>query len=405
MRRQVGKVGALGAALVLLAAACGSDSGSSSSDTTDASGGTAAGGDPVKLAFLWEVSGESAVAIDDLQNGAELALADLNAANGIDGREVVAERFSANPLDPEQTATAVLSAGDYEPAAMVGLLVSSQAAAAVSQVDRVGIPTVVVAQPDPTLVYGGEFSSDLMWSVQPYMPNVVTALVDHMVDEDGLTEIGLMGTNESFGQTGVESAKTAMAAKDLQPVAERLYAPDADDFSEAAVAMADAQAVLNWGYPNPLAAQIKQFAEGGLDIPTYDGPSAPIVAGFQMAPPEALAQLKATIPCDPGDPQSSALSDMVAAYQEKYGMAPSYSAVSAYDAVMVAAAAVSEAGSTDPDAVNEALGTVEVDGACGAYAADDGHVMFHASEIVEFAADGSSTVLASYDLPQTPEGG
>jgi len=401
MRRTGLKVAAGGVLLALVAAACGSDGGSASGGT---SGGTPSG-DPVKLAFLWEISGESAVAIDDLQNGAQLALDEINAAGGIDGRPVEAERFAASPLDPQNTANAVLAAADTDPAVMVGLLVSSQAAAAVSQVERAGIPTVVVAQPDPSLVFGGEFSTELMWTVQPYMPSAVTALVDHMVEKDGLKKIGLMGTNESFGQTGVNSARSALQAQGLQPVAERLYAPDADDFSEVAIAMKGAEAVVNWGYPNPLAAQIKQFAEGGLDIPTYDGPSAPIVAGFGMAPGSALEQLHATIPCDAGDPQTPALKDMAAAYSAKYGKTPSYSAVSAHDAVMVAAAAVREAGSTDPEAVNKALGTVEVAGACGDYKADEGHVMFHHATIVDFAADGSSKVVANYDLPQTPKGG
>jgi branched-chain amino acid transport system substrate-binding protein len=400
MRRQTVRNLGIGAVAALALAGCGSDGASGDTD-----GGDGATEDPVKLAFLWEKAGESDVGTDDFQNGAELALEQLNAEGGIDGREVVSERFAASIMDPQATATEILDAADYEPAVMVGLILSSQAAAAVPQIDRAGVPTVMVAQPDQDLVFGGEFSSELMWTVQPYLPAVVSNMVDFMVEEQGFEQIGLMGTSEGFGQAGVAAATAALEEQGLEPFAERMYAPDLDDFAEIAVAMTGADAVLNWGFPNPLAAQIKQFAQNQLGIPTYDGPSAPIVAANKMAPPEAIEELSASLPCDAGDPQTPELEEMVAAYTEKFGMAPTYSAVSAYDAVLVAAAAIEEAGSTDPDAINEALAEVEVTGACGDYRADAGHVMFHQSQVVDFAADGSSKVATTIELPDTPEGG
>lgn len=406
MRRGSLKVAAIGLAAMLAVSACGKDkdnSGSGSTGSTSASG--APSGDPVKLAFLWEKSGESQVGVDDFQNGAQLALDEINAAGGIDGRPVSAQRFAASPLDPQGTANAVLQAADTDPALIVGLIVSSQVGAAVSQIDRAGIPVVAIAQPGPDTVFGGTSSSELLWGVQPYMPDVVTAMVDYLVDDKDFTKVGLLGTNESFGQTGVTAAKDALKAKDLTPVAERLYAPDASDFSEIAVAMADAQVVVNWGYPNPLGAQIKQFAENGLNIPTYDGPSSAIVASAKLAPPAALETLSATIPCDAGDPQTQALKDMAAAYQAKYGQLPTYSAISAYDGVKVAAKAVEKAGNTEPDAINAALAEVEVTGACGDYKADEGHVMFHQSVLVDYAGDGSSKVTNTFTLPQVPKGG
>jgi len=399
MRRQTVRNMGIGVVAALALAGCASDG----AEDTDSGAGAAE--DPVKLAFLWEKAGESDVGTDDFQNGAELALEQLNAKGGIDGREVVAERFAASIMDPQATATEILDAADYEPAVMVGLILSSQAAAAVPQIDRAGVPTVMVAQPDQDLVFGGEFSSELMWTVQPYLPAVVSNMVDYMVEEQGLDSIGLMGTSEGFGQAGVAAASSALEAQGLEPFAERMYAPDLDDFSEIAVAMTGADAVLNWGFPNPLAAQIKQFAQNQLGIPTYDGPSAPIVAANEMAPPEAIEELSATLPCDAGDPQTPELEEMAAAYTKKFGAAPTYSAVSAYDAVLVAAAAIEKAGSTDPEAINAALGEVEITGACGDYRADDGHVMFHQSQIVDFAADGSSKVATTIELPDTPKGG
>lgn len=357
------------------------------------------------MSFLWEVGGESAMAVDDFQNAANLAIDEINAAGGIDGRTVETTRVAASPIDPQQTAGAIRQAADADPAVMVGLIVSSQAMAAAKQIDQEGKPIVVVAQPDPQLIYGAPGSTEWMWTAQPYLPNVLDALVQYLVKDKGYQKIGLMGTNESFGQTGVSSAKAAMQKLGLTPVAERLYAPDATDLSEQVLAMKGAETVINWGYPNPLALQLKQFLQNGLNIPTYDGPSAPIVATNKLAPPEALARLSAAMPCDPGDPADRPqLKSMVDAYKARYGAQPTYSAVSAYDAVKVAAKAIDEAGSTDPKAINDALGKVKVDGACGEYRADAAHVLLHRVGITDFKADGGSKVAKVIQLPDTPKG-
>jgi branched-chain amino acid transport system substrate-binding protein len=400
------RVAAVCAAAALVVVACGSDddSGSGSTDTTGAGGGGGSS-EPVRLAFLWEIQGESEVGLDDFQNGAELAMEQINADGGIDGRPVEADRFKASPFDPQSTTNAILSAADSDPAVMVGLLVASQAGAAAPTVERTGIPVVVVAQPDSNLVFGGQASSEWMWTVQPYLPAVVTSMVDYLVEDEDLDQIGLMGTAEAFGQAGVNAAKAALEAHGLQPVAERLYQPDATDFTEVGIAMANAQAVVNWGYPNPLAAQISQFSQAYPNIHTYDGPSAAIVAGAKLAPPDALETLSSTLPCDAGDPQTQNLTDMVEAYTEAYGTPPTYSAISAYDAVLVAAAAIEEAGSTEPDAVNEALAEVQLEGACGEYRADDAHVMFHQASLIDYAGDSSSKVVTTFELPDTPVGG
>lgn len=424
-RRAIRRSFAVLAALSMLVAACGDDdddTGSTATTATDDSAGggsdegstdsgegdepdSEASGEPIKIVLLWEVGGESDVGVDDFQNGAELAIEAVNAAGGIDGRPIEAVRIAANPLDPQNTNQALAAARDEDPTAMVGLIVNSQAAAAISQIDQAEVPLIMVAQADDTVIHGGPSGSDWLWAAQPYSPAVAAVTIDHLVEVEGYSKIGLLGTNDGFGQTLIDASVDALAGHDLEPFASRTYPANATDLTEQVLAMDGADVAVNWAYPNPLAVQLQQFAQNGIAIETYDGPSAPIVVQYGMAPPEALETMHATLPCNAGAPESSEMEDFVAAYTEAYGVGPSFSAVSAHDAVRFALAAIDAADSDDPAAVNDAIPGTELTGACGDYRADDAHVLFHSAVVVDYAGDGSSTNAASYELADTPAAG
>lgn len=384
------------AAAALALAACGGQDADDAGSGGNGNGGNASADEsgPITIAALWEVSGESDVAVDDFQRGAEIAVAALNEAGGIDGREVVLERFAASPLDPASTATAVQKALDAEPSAMVGPLVAGQIQATSAAIERGGVPVIPIGNADPTVIAGGDSASDHVWFVNSYIPALVDAGVDHLTEDLGLTEIGVMGTDEPFGQTGVEQAIASLDEAGLEPVGgEQLYAPDATDLTQQVLAVERAEAVVNWGFPNPIAVQLNQLVQNDIAIPTLTGPSAPVVVDNGLAEGEAIDDLLAVMTCNPGVDESDASTAFVEAYEAEHGATPSSNAALAHDAVLIAAAAISDAGSSDPAAVQEAMADVEVtDGACAeSYAADEAHVLNHQIQIVAYAADGSST--------------
>ncbi len=391
------KTWALLAAGALALAACGGQDADEPAGGSSNSGGGGGGAEetgPITLAALWEVSGESDVAVDDFQRGAEIAVAQLNEAGGIDGREVVLERFAASPLDPASTATELQKALDAEPSAIVGPLVAGQVQATSAAIERGGVPLIPIGNADPTVIAGGDSASDHVWFVNSYIPALVDAGVDYLTEDLGLTEVGVMGTDEAFGQTGVEQALASLDEAGLEPVGgEQLYAPDATDLTQQVLAVEDAEAVVNWGFPNPIAVQLNQMVQNDIAIPTLTGPSAPVVVDNALAEGEAIEQLLAVMTCNPGVDESDASAAFVEAYEAEHGSKPSSNAALAHDAVLIAAAAIADAGSSDPAAVQEAMADVEVtDGACAeSYAADEAHVLNHQIQIVAYAADGSST--------------
>jgi hypothetical protein len=75
--------------------------------------------------------------------------------------------------------------------------------------------------------------------------------------------------------------------------------------------------------------------------------------------------------------------------------------------VRLAAAAVIEAESVEPQAVNDAIAEIQyTDGICmDDYHADDAHVLVHTNEILHFKADGTWTGVKTYTNDDLPEQG
>lgn len=419
---------AVAAVCALGIAACGGDDGSSS-DTSPATAASTApaatsstgdtttvpesgGGDslhldePVKIALLWEIKGESAIAIDDYNDGAEFAIQDINAAGGIGGQQIESTRVPLSQTDTQKATGQFLQAVDSDPVAIIGFPSSGSLLSAETQIDRAGIPVLAPVSGANVLGQGNDGVSELTWIVNIRSAQAAYTSVDYFVDELGLSKIGVMGTNESYGTVSAESVQSQLGQKGLEPTAVALYPPDATDLTPQVQQMKGSDAVLHYGFPNTTALQLKQFVANGLDIPTGGGGSAVNAVVQGLADGDAISQLYAFTACSPGSTGSiPALDDFSKRYQEVHGRVPSVQAAQAYDAVYILKAAIELAGSADPQAINDAIGEVEYTGGLCAstYRADPAHFMAHELTVTKYAADGSATVVKTETLPEVPE--
>jgi branched-chain amino acid transport system substrate-binding protein len=391
-------------------AACGSSSKSASTPASTAVGGVASTaapavhlGKPVKIVMLAEIVGESAIAVNSYHYGATMAVDEINKAGGIGGQQIQYVRFPASPLDPQQSNAAYLKALDQNPTIIMGLPgAGTQLAAISTNVERGGIPVLDVSPGDDTTRFGAKGASQYAWMMEPYTPATAAVATQFVIQDLGAKKIGLMGTNEVYGSGGIASSKQVLSSAGLQPVAVQQYSPTAADLTAQVLAMKGSDAVLDWGYPNPVAVQLNQFQQNGLDIPTLSGGSAAIVADNKLATGAAIAKLYAALSCNPSGAASGALATFASAYKQRFGENATEEAASAYDAVYVAKAAIEAAGSTDPAAIQSALGRITVTDhiVCSTkYHADGAHNLDHDITISSYSSDGSSKVVKSLTTP------
>jgi branched-chain amino acid transport system substrate-binding protein len=393
MRSRPALTSLLGACAVLVAA-CGGSGGDSGKGIDE----------PIKIVGLWEIKGESAAAIDDYNNGARLAVEKINAAGGVGGQKIVLDRIAADPLNPQKATGQFLQAVDKDPVLMLGFTASSALLASKTQVDRAGIPLISLASASEPLRFGGAGGSEWFWVVQPSDVFKDQATVRYATEQLKAKKIGLMGTNESYGMTNTKAVAAELKKRGLTPVATRNYDPTATDLTQDVLAMKGSQAIISFTYPNPLAVQLKQFVQNGMNIPMISSSSANIAANNKLVTGKALELLYGTNACAPVGSANPATRAFGEEYKQRFKQIPTDLAAEAYDSVFIAKAAIEKAGSTEPEAIKKAMNTITVNTGviCSKeYKTDGAHFMNHTISIQRFKADGTSEEMTTYQFPPT----
>ena len=405
-RRCLGGVVMMMMMMLLAAAAC-----SSTTTDTATTGGSAPGGassfaldKPLKIVGLWEVKGESPSAVDNFENGAQLALTEINAAGGVGGKPVEYQRVSAPIADPQTTVAAFLKAVDAQPGIIVGGGGNSEVLG--PTIGRSGIPVI---SPDVNVhaEMGGTAGSENLWNFTPHQPAYITYGMEYLTKTLGAKNIGLLGLNTTYGQVGMSTAEDYIGSAGLNVFAKRDFPLASQDLTEQVLAMKGADGILDWSYPNNASLVSKQLAQNGIDVPTMNTPGLTLVTGPKGLNGPPLANAYSAVQCNTHATDRPQMVSFVKAYQDKYGTYPNYIDAVTYDLVHFAAASVTAAQSTKPDKVNGAIGTLTYDdGVCEPnYHADGAHNIGHTISIVKFKEDGTWAGINQYTTPDLDKGG
>ena len=171
------------------------------------------------------------------------------------------------------------------------------------------------------------------------------------------------------------------------------YAVDATDLTGPVLAVKKSDAVIDWGYPNPVGIQLNQFVQNNISIPTVTGGAAPYVVQGKLAKANALAKFYSIDPCNPTDSTAANVVSWRDAYKAKYNEPANASAAEAYDAVYLAAAAIKQAQSIDPQKIKDAIGALKyTDGICSTdFHADGAHNLMHSNTVISWATGEGKT--------------
>jgi branched-chain amino acid transport system substrate-binding protein len=384
-------------ALTLLAAACGDDDSDEASQPSGSGSGSenesgGAGGleldDPVKVVLLAETTGESEVAVPFLADGAQMAIDELNADGGVGGQDVEYERVSA-PLDGAQAETALLTAVEEEPTAMLGLPSSGQVLAVAQRVGDAQIPMLYGATAEQALVGADDsIANDFGFLLRPPQREISGALVRFVGESLGIENIGLICVNNPFGDAGCGVAETTAEEIGANIVASETVEQDATDFSSTVVELRDAgaEAVVSYVFPNAVGAVHNSLADNDLDVPHISGSSS-LIAFTGAITSGNFDNLYGVDDCAPGAEDDAAANEWATAFEEEFGYPANYLAAEAYDGVKLIAAAVEAAGSSEPAAVRDAIAEISYDGVCDDYRGEPSQGLNHKVVAVSFAGE------------------
>jgi branched-chain amino acid transport system substrate-binding protein len=395
-------------ALALVAGACGGDddksSNASTDDTTADSTAPAGGGDckldePIKVVGLAETTGEGAQAVPYYANGWELGVQKVNDEGGICGQPVEFERVPISPTDNAQAKNQFLTAVDKKADVLLGMPNSATVVALAGDVLRAQIPMIWFSSP-PNAFLGAEGSVGNKYGflIRPRTTGTTNAQVDYLVKELGKKKIGLVCVNQTFGQQGCAAAKPAIEKAGGEVVDTETHEVTDTNLTSKVLGLKNkgVDGIVAFTFPNTGVVLFNQMADNGLNVPIMTGAIAGLATNTQSVSAEGVKNLYGFDDCAPAVEEQA--KDFLAAYKAKFGKNPSYSAAQAYDSLSIVKQAVEKAGSNDHDAIAEALESVDYEGACVHYKADEGHGLSQSGVLETFAADGTPTVVKKVDL-------
>ncbi|MDD4368870.1 MAG: transporter substrate-binding protein [Oscillospiraceae bacterium] len=207
------------------AAASDPASGSASGEQTTAAGSAAADGDSIKIGLVFSLTGATAISEQCMYNSAVLAIDEINAAGGIDGRQIdYIVKDYATDADTAVKVVKDLILQD-QVSAIVGLYTSASRVAVEPVLEEYKVPLVYPTfyegeSPNPYVVYTGAVPNQQGDYFIPYLMDNVSK------------NFYLIGTDTTYAATINEQAKTKLAELGGNLVGEELVSSDTTDFSD-----------------------------------------------------------------------------------------------------------------------------------------------------------------------------
>lgn len=321
----------------------------------------------IKIGATVPLTGKYAAGGEQIQDGYQLAVDDINAAGGVDigGTKVpLALTILDDESDPTKTGQNMetLNADNDIVAYLGGFGSDLHAAAAVAEKNK--IPYIGVAF---ALKKVHEQGFKYLFSPFPKSPDMALSTFDML---DSLspkpTKIAIFAEKTDWGAE-LDGLWTQEANKrGYSIVADEQYAPGSKDFSSVILPAKDAGAEVVLALPNPpdglaLAKQMKELdfnASAYVFIRATDG----------LSWSQNLAADGDYFMLMPGwspDVKYAGVADMAQRYQAKFGKPAQATSGPAYAAVQILADAIHRAGSLDRDAVRDAIAATDMDTVVG----------------------------------------
>jgi branched-chain amino acid transport system substrate-binding protein len=317
--------------------------------------------DAVRIGTILSVSGPAAFLGQDMKDGAQLAVDEINASGGIDGRKIEWTFYDSQSHTQQAIAEARrLISSDGVEMIVGGGSMSGIALAMAPMAEAAKIPFISTegasAIVNPVADRRWVFKS----TVDDYL--VLHRAADYF-EKKGLRKIALLADTSGFGQGAVEQLKIVAKERQLEAIYESFAPSDTDLVPQLGrIRDAGAQAILCWTVTPAGVLFLKQAQQLGLDQKLTLIHSYGFVAGKYMelagtAADNLLLLSQKFVVGDQlpdADPVKPKIEVLTASFKRRFERTPNQFVAQTYDAINLARIALS-AGGTDREKVRGAL--------------------------------------------------
>jgi branched-chain amino acid transport system substrate-binding protein len=336
-------------------------------------------GATIKIGMCVPVTGPAAEQGLWAQNGAKLALAAVNKAGGVLGKQVELVIEDDQTTNPGIVLAFSKLAAQSDIVGFLGSIRSTQVHAMAPDVLKLGKP-VMIGGTDPNLTHMGNHWLFRFRPTDSYSGRVIA---DFGFNTLGKKKWAIVHSTDAFGTAGGKALSSALEKLGTPPLLDQGYANQSQDFTPVVLAVKQSGADVLGSYftfENDIGIFARQLRQLGVNIPWVGSPSTVAVSATKLAG----AALYGTYGvADYAEESSEVSKSFGKAYRDAYKFAPDNQSGWTYDAITVLSAAINKAGSTDPGKIREAiLALKKFPGAEGEYNFDQNGDGLHGYNVV-----------------------
>lgn len=381
------KYGSLFMATALLTGAlagCNSDDDSSSSGS-----GNSVSGDEIKIGANLELSGAVATYGASINDGAKLAIEEINAAGGVDGKKIKYIPVDNKSETAEATSAAIRLAEQEKVVAMLAPATSGNSVATVQIANKHKVPMVTGSGTAPNVTVNDDGSiNEYAFRTCFIDPFQGTVAANFASNELGAKNVAIYADNASDYAKGLaKSFKETIEANGGTVVIEEAYVAKDVDFKSTLTNIKgkNPDFIFIPGYYEEVGLIVKQARDLGINVPLMgaDGWDSPTLV--ELAGADALNNTFITNHYSSEDPDAT-IQKFVEAFKAEYNEAPNAFHALGYDSIYFIVDAIKRVdGDITGESIQKALAaTKDLSLITGTFTVDENHNPVKSATVLEF---------------------
>jgi branched-chain amino acid transport system substrate-binding protein len=322
-------------------------------------GSSAVRAQEIKIGGLLETSGFIASLGQPGLDGASLAVEQVNAAGGINGRKVALVNVNSESDNTKTVSGAKRLIEQDSVVAIIGPMSSGSVFAVADTIERAKVPMIANGA-SRGIVLPPEQRRYMF--LAPLTDVVVQSVMLKDMQAKGIKKIAILNSDVAFGTSGRDSLEKAVADYGIAVVAKETFGNSDTDITPQLTKIrgSDAEATVLWATGAGLAIATKNHRALGIKTPLYLAHSSNDFNFLRLAGDAAngvllpSSKIYVTDSLPDSDPQKKVVAKFVADYTQKYGKPPATFAGNGYDAMIMLVDAIRRAG-TDPAKIRDAI--------------------------------------------------
>lgn len=319
--------------------------------------------EPIKIGSFLSVTGPASFLGDPELKTLEMYVERINKAGGVIGRplELIHYDDAGDASAARNFASRLVRSDRVD--IIVGGSTTGATMAAVPLIEQARIPfislagAVVITDPVKTWVFK-----------TPQSDRAAAERVLQDIKDRGLTKVGMISGTDGFGRSGREQTLAIAGKMGMEIVADVTYSPSDTDMTAQLTRIRNTpgvEAVFNFGFGQSPAIVTRNYAQLDIGLPFYQSHGVASDrfldllgdAGEGLRLPASPLLVPDSLP--DSDPQKVVVQSYKSLYEARWNTQVSTFGGYAHDGLMLAVAAIEEAGSTDREAVRKALENIQ----------------------------------------------